>query len=67
MIHVYPVNDSDTHDLHSTMCHCGPRVEFNAGEMIVWHNSFDGREIIEMVNEILENASNRKKYSDPSS
>jgi hypothetical protein len=55
MIHVYPVNDTDSHDLYSTTCHCMPKVTFENGEMLVVHNSFDGREILEMVNEILEN------------
>jgi hypothetical protein len=59
MIHVYPVNDIEEHDLYSTTCHCRPRVSFENGEMIVFHNSFDGREIIEEVNKILGYESHR--------
>ena len=45
MIHVYPLNDLEEHDLEGTQCKCEPRIiaEPNA-EMIVVHNSFDGRE-----------------------
>jgi hypothetical protein len=55
MIHVYPIGDTKEHDLYSTTCHCSPKVSFENEEMIVVHNSFDGREIIEEVNKILGN------------
>jgi hypothetical protein len=47
MIHVLPVNDSEEHILDST-CSCNPQIE-NAenGHLLVIHNSFDGRELIE--------------------
>lgn len=51
-LHVYPINDLKEHDLAST-CECGPRLEIENGEMIFIHTSYDGREIIEQVNEIL--------------
>ena len=56
MIHVYPLNDLEEHDLDGTQCKCEPRIiaEPNA-EMIVVHNSFDGREGVEWANEILNN------------
>lgn len=43
-IHVYPVNDLKEHDTENTTCECCPAVVFEEGEMIVVHNSFDGRE-----------------------
>ena len=42
MIHILPVNDLEEHE-KTTTCKCKPRVEFENGEMIVIHNSFDGR------------------------
>lgn len=49
MIHVYPLNDLREHDTEeSTLCDCGPRVDLSDdGEMIVVHNSYDGREFQE--------------------
>ncbi len=44
MIHVYPVNDMIDHKLDGTMCVCEPRLVIDSGEMIVVHNSADGRE-----------------------
>jgi len=56
MIHVYPTNDLEQHDLEGTQCNCNPKViiEPNA-EIIIVHNSFDGREGVELANEILKN------------
>jgi hypothetical protein len=51
--HVYPLNDLQEHILKST-CKCNPTVTVEYGEIIICHNSFDGREIIEQVNEILK-------------
>ncbi len=48
MIHVTPINDLKPHE-ESTTCECCPRVEFENGEMIVIHNSFDGRELLENI------------------
>ena len=45
-IHAYPLNDLKEHIFEST-CDCCPTVTIQNGEMIVCHNSFDGREIIE--------------------
>jgi hypothetical protein len=54
MIHVHPLNDIEEHDLNGTQCKCIPQViiEHNA-DIVVVHNSFDGREGIEWANEIL--------------
>jgi len=54
VIHVLPVDDLEPHDEEETTCKCEPRVEFVEGGILVVHNSFDNREIIEQVNEILE-------------
>ena len=42
-LHVLPINDTDEHEELST-CKCKPKVIFENGEMIIVHNSFDGRE-----------------------
>lgn len=52
MIHVMPIDDIEEHE-ESTTCKCEPKVLHENGEMIVVHNSFDGREGVEWANEIL--------------
>lgn len=70
-IHVYPVNDLRTHYLESVSsqldgfsedvppycpCLCEPIKEKQEnGVWLIIHNSFDGREGVEIVNEILDN------------
>lgn len=46
--HILPVNDIEQHTEDST-CKCNPTVTFENGEMIIIHNSFDGREYIEAL------------------
>ena len=46
MINIIPLNDLKNH-IEDTTCDCCPEVEFKNGEMIVIHNSFDGRELTE--------------------
>jgi len=53
VFHVTPNNDIKPHS-ESFDCHCKPRVETEGLNMIVIHNSFDGREGVEWVNEILK-------------
>ncbi len=48
MINIVPVNDLKEHIKNST-CHCNPSIEFENGEMIVIHNSYDGREFVEKL------------------
>jgi hypothetical protein len=43
MLHVIPLNDIKEHSEDST-CECYPSVIVENGEMILVHNSFDGRE-----------------------
>lgn len=50
--HVLPVNDLKEHT-EDTICECRPKVIFENGNMIVIHNSFDGREYKEeLIREI---------------
>lgn len=46
MIHVIPINDLKSHK-EETTCDCQPEVKTD-GEMLVIHNSFDGRELTEL-------------------
>ena len=56
MIHILPVNDLKEHEESST-CDCNPRIEIlDDGEIMVVHNSYDGREYIEeLVSDINNN------------
>jgi hypothetical protein len=56
MIHVSPLDDIEEHDLSDlgNTCKCNPKVIIQPNaEIIVVHNSFDGREGVEWANEIL--------------
>ena len=48
--HILPISDLKKHE-EATTCECCPNVEFENGEMIIIHNSFDKREIKEQQNE----------------
>ena len=50
--HVVPINDLEEHELSSS-CKCNPKLTMENNEMIFIHNSYDLREIIEEVDEIL--------------
>ena len=55
MIHILPVNDLKEHE-ELTTCECKPRIEIlDNGEIMVVHNSYDGREYIE---ELVSNINN---------
>lgn len=61
MMHVYPLNDEQEHEIEGTMCPCGPEVYFTDpetgeayAEALVVHNAFDCREIVEEAERILE-------------
>lgn len=47
--HIIPLNDLEEHE-ELTTCKCCPSVEFENGNMIVIHNAFDSREILENKN-----------------
>jgi uncharacterized protein YegP (UPF0339 family) len=54
-IHTLPVNDLKPH-VETSACECHPRVETTNGGIIVVHNSYDGREILERaIDSINEN------------
>lgn len=44
MIHVVPLNDWIEHKEDGTTCMCDPKILLESGEMIIVHNSADGRE-----------------------
>ena len=50
-INIYPINDLKEHIFEST-CDCLPNVIIENGEMIICHNSFDGREKNEMKKKV---------------
>ena len=55
MIAIIPTNDIKEHKDYDTTCECNPKVIFENGEMIIIHNAFDGRELEEQINNILNN------------
>lgn len=48
--HIYPVNDTYNHNIESTNCWCSPKIDKKY--MLVIHNSFDGREGFEEIEDI---------------
>jgi len=60
--HIYPIDDLEEHYLECVYppighpycpCKCGPKFKEEYGSILMVHNSFDGREGIEWVKEIL--------------
>lgn len=60
--HVYPVNDLEEHYLECVYpaigapycpCKCEPTWKEEGDALLIVHNSYDGREGLEWVNEIL--------------
>lgn len=49
------LQDGNGADVYYCKCKCGPLINFEGNNLIVIHNSFDGREGVEWVNEILNN------------
>ena len=52
--HVMPVGDLREHE-SNYLCFCKPEIRNEGENMIAVHNSLDGREGVEWVNEILNN------------
>lgn len=51
--HILPVNDIKEHDESST-CDCDPNVEtLSGGDLMITHNSYDGREFVEIATETI--------------
>jgi hypothetical protein len=45
--HILPINDLKEHSERSS-CECNPKVrQLENGDLLVSHNSYDGRELIE--------------------
>lgn len=51
--HILPANDIKEH-VEKTDCPCQPSFIIENNQMIVVHNAFDGREGVEIANEILK-------------
>lgn len=52
--HILPQNDTEPHDESST-CKCEPGCQvMEFGDIIIVHNSFDGRIGLEITNQILK-------------
>jgi hypothetical protein len=60
--HVYPINDEKEHNLNTEFpvigepvckCECLPIHEKEGEGLVIVHNSFDGREGVEWVSQIL--------------
>jgi hypothetical protein len=56
MLHILPINDIEKHTEIGTQCKCNPIVQIY-DEILVIHNSFDGREAVEQAQTLLENIS----------
>jgi len=51
--HILPIKDIKEHEELST-CECEPKVEMqDSGALLIIHNAFDGREAIEIFNNII--------------
>jgi hypothetical protein len=48
--HIYPVKDVFEHRLNGQPCECMPETDLDEhGNIIIIHNAYDGRDIIEEV------------------
>lgn len=53
--HILPTNDLKEHQEEGSLCECEPKVEIQEnGDIMIIHNSFDGREAVEIANEIIK-------------
>ena len=57
--HVLPIDDLKEHT-EDTTCECHPKVLHENGNMIIVHNSFDGREFKE---QLLDAINSEAKYN----
>lgn len=51
--HILPINDIKDHVEQST-CPCEPEVVVEGGDLIIVHNSWDGREGLEQALEVYK-------------
>ena len=57
--HILPLNDLKEHTEEGAACECCPTVEIlEDGDLMVMHNSYDGRELLERIEEELNNKDN---------
>jgi hypothetical protein len=55
IFHVIPINDDKEHT-ESSVCKCHPVAEtLESGDILIVHNSFDGREYVEKLIETCKN------------
>ena len=50
MLHVFPIDDIEEHELDGTQCWCCPEIKEEYGQFIIVHNAFDGRTLKENEN-----------------
>ena len=63
MYNILPINDIEPHIEDST-CECNPKIVFTNGEMIIVHNSFDGREYKKQLIAEIEKGFLQKEFDD---
>lgn len=56
--HVYPLNDLREHIIEGVDCPCNPTVEVVGANLLIIHNAFDHREIVEQAIEIMNGDEN---------
>ena len=52
-VHVYPLKDLQEHITVGVDCPCEPRVEVVGASLVIVHNAFDHREIVEQAIDIM--------------
>jgi|694.fasta_scaffold05368_18 hypothetical protein len=60
-IQIIPRNDTEPHE-QNQWCKCNPMLETVNNILIVTHNAYDLREVIEVTNEILNNENAKDKW-----
>jgi len=55
--HVFPLNDLREHVTEGVDCPCNPTVEVIGASLLIIHNAFDNREVIEQAIDIMNNES----------
>lgn len=54
MINILPVNDEKPHQ-EDLSCGCNPQIKFVNDELIIIHNAYDNREVLEKLLIICKN------------
>lgn len=58
--HITPLNDLKPH-MESSICECSPAVEtMQNGDLLIIHNSYDGREMREQYEEAISEIRGKK-------